>query len=194
MIHVMIDLETMGTKVGSAVTAIGAYAFDEASDYSATFHGRASLASNQRAGLKLDADTLRWWLSQSDEARKEVTAPDDRKHYLCDMLRDFTAYLGRLRGADAPFGVPVLLWGNSAAFDLGLLGAAYDALAIKRPWSHREEACYRTLKNLRPDVAFPPFEGTPHNALDDARAQAAHLRLLLVATAAPAPTSAKVAV
>lgn len=183
MIHVMVDLETMGTKVGSAVTAIGAHAFDTDSKYTADFHSRASLASCVRAGLTLDPDTIVWWMGQSDAARKEVAAPDDHAHELKGVLCAFAAYLERVRTAQSSVPAKLLLWGNSAAFDLGLLGQAYYSCGYVRPWSYREEDCYRTLKNIRPDVAFPTFEGTPHNALDDARAQAKHLRLLLAAVA-----------
>lgn len=181
MIHVMVDLETMGTKVGSAVTAIGAHAFDTDSKYTADFHSRASLASCVRAGLTLDPDTIVWWMGQSDAARKEVAAPDDHAHELKGVLCAFAAYLERVRTAQSSVPAKLLLWGNSAAFDLGLLGAAYDALGFAPPWKFWEERCYRTLKNLRPDVQPPAFVGTPHNALDDACNQAEHLRALLKA-------------
>lgn len=57
------------------------------------------------------------------------------------------------------------------------LWPAVEAM-IDAPWSHRDDRCYRTLKNLRPDVAFEPYD-THHNALDDAFAQATHAERIL---------------
>lgn len=178
MIHVMIDLETMGTKVGSAVTCIGAVAFDEATGEELEFfHERISLESAVRTGLTMDPSTVVWWMQQCDAARVECIAPDDAPHALVDTLEAFRTFLSHFSAYK--------VWGNSAAFDLGLLGAAYRAAETFQPWSYRAEMCYRTLKNLRPDVVAPAFEGTQHNALHDARHQAKHLVQLLKATAKP---------
>ena len=185
MLHVMVDLETMGTRVGSAITAIGAHAFTlDYPGYTKDFHCQISLESAVAAGLTMDASTVVWWMKQSDAARRECLAANDGMRDLQRVLNKFTEWSRFLRTV---YDGKLCFWGNSAAFDLGLLGEAYDRLSHQRPWGFREEACYRTLKNLRPDVVAPPFEGTQHNALHDARHQAAHLRLLLAAIAAPKP-------
>jgi exodeoxyribonuclease VIII len=75
-----------------------------------------------------------------------------------------------------------LVWGNGADFDLPILSAAYVAAGFGGPpWKPYNGRCYRTLKNLRPDVPRPERRGTAHNALDDAVFQAEHAIALLAA-------------
>jgi hypothetical protein len=49
---------------------------------------------------------------------------------------------------------------------------------MRLPWKYWRNRCYRTLKNLHPEV---PIErtGIYHRALDDARSQAVHAMQLL---------------
>lgn len=179
MLHVMVDLETMGVRPGSAITSIGAAAFtahaDGTYEFASLFHARISLESAVRAGLTMDASTVVWWLAQAPEAREETQAPDKSSFEIQRVLSSFSNWLQENVGRDYD------IYGNSAAFDLGLLGAAYDAVKIKRPWSYRQERCYRTLKLARPDIAPPEFTGTRHNALADATHQAKHCAAILAA-------------
>lgn len=169
----MIDLETLGTAPGSAVVAIGAVDSD-----GREFYRTISIKSCLEAGLTVDGDTLAWWFSQSSEAIKQ-TFGSPTIGLLDDVLTDFARWVAYGPGSTLEKGHAKRLWGNSAAFDLGLLAAAYRALGWALPWSYREEACYRTLKNLVPEVKAPPFEGVEHNALDDAKNQMRHLVELL---------------
>jgi inhibitor of KinA sporulation pathway (predicted exonuclease) len=70
--------------------------------------------------------------------------------------------------------VGALVWGNGADFDNPILAAAYRATGISQGWKPYNGRCYRTIKNLAPQVRLVRT-GTHHNALDDARAQAQHL-------------------
>lgn len=164
MREVMVDLETLGTRVGAPVVAIGAVDSD-----GREFYAQATLVSQDKMDPP-DLDTLRWWFEQSPDAVARTFHGATRE--LKQVLRDFATWLA---------GSERRLWGNSAAFDLGLLGEAYRRHGFKPPWSHRDEACYRTLKSLRRDVMPPSFEGLPHYALDDARHQMRHLAALLSA-------------
>jgi hypothetical protein len=70
------------------------------------------------------------------------------------------------------------VWGNGAAFDNVLVAEALRRCGMKPAWNYYNDRCYRTLKNLRPDVKLIRL-GTHHDALDDARSQADHaIRLL----------------
>lgn len=69
---------------------------------------------------------------------------------------------------------PPDVWGNGSDFDNTLLAAAYDACQLTLPWNFWSNRCYRTLKNLRPEIKLVN-PGTAHNALDDSKAQAQHL-------------------
>ena len=176
MREIMVDLETMGTGPNSAIVAIGAVDSDGVS-----FGYIISLESGVDAGLSMDASTVLWWLQQSDEARR-IFAKDVPVSPLREALSAFSEFVLGFAPDPTAKRKEVRLWGNSAAFDLGLLGNAYDKLKMKRPWEYWEEACYRTLKNLRRDIPQGPIVGVKHNAVDDARSQMVHLQKLLVAT------------
>jgi exodeoxyribonuclease VIII len=70
------------------------------------------------------------------------------------------------------FGLPV--WGNGATFDNVILSNAYKAAGLERPWGRFGDRCYRTLKNLHPDVKMHRI-GEHHHALADAVTQGLHL-------------------
>ncbi len=65
------------------------------------------------------------------------------------------------------------IWGNGASFDNTILEECFRRTALEMPWGYYNDRCYRTLKNLAPNVKLERL-GTFHNALDDARSQAAH--------------------
>jgi DNA polymerase III epsilon subunit-like protein len=166
--QVMIDLESLGTKPGSALVALGAVKFGNG-EILAEFYERIDVESCVQLGLEMDTSTVMWWLKQADGPRLEITQPG--KH-LAEVLGNFSQWIGA---------EDVEVWGNGAAFDNVLLSCAYDAAIRKRPWKYSGDRCYRTIKNLHPEVPMVR-DGTHHNALDDARDQARHLMAILSPT------------
>lgn len=166
--RVMIDLETYGTQPGCIFWSIGAVVFDEDGvDPDHWFYEKIELESAQRAGLKFDADTVRWWMRQSDAARAEM---DGECQPLAVVLSLFASCLAAL-------GDNVQIWSNG--FDASLLEAGYAALGQKAPWDFYNERCFRTFKKEFP---VPPPESDKtgkHHALKDARHQAEHAVLIL---------------
>ena len=164
MPHIMIDLETMGTRPDAAIIAIGAVAFDKYGVHD-TFYLNVDLQSAVTTGARIDPSTVMWWLKQSDEAR----AAFDTKGV------DLVTALDRL---DAWFDMQVDgcegVWGNGASFDNTILSESYKRLGFNPPWPFWKDRCYRTMKSMFPDVEMDR-SGTHHNALDDARSQALHL-------------------
>jgi hypothetical protein len=163
--HIMIDLETMGTRFDAPVLSIGACYFDpDTGDIGKKFYGRIDMADAFNYG-KTSGDTVRWWLTQSDAARQQLV---DGHHTLEKVLTKFEAFYGE--------GEPCV-WGNGATFDITILEYAFlKCLGRKAPWPFWLVRDCRTIK----DVAAPlmrepasPFKGTAHNALDDALHQAA---------------------
>ena len=79
--HVSIDIETLGTAPGSVILTIGAVAFNrhglipERNGILGTFYQRIDLDYSLRAGLTVDASTLRWWFSQPQATQDEVFDP-----------------------------------------------------------------------------------------------------------------------
>jgi len=160
--HIMVDLETMGAVPGSAIVSIGAVAFDPiAGTLGEEFYRIVSLSSCQRTGLTMDADTVLWWLGQSDAARAELNRTDAEP--LPSVLGWFASWWRRQGGE--------FFWGHGANFDEPLLSCAFRAAHVIVPWKYWNARCTRTLFAMtgeKPDRGV----GVHHSALDDARAQA----------------------
>jgi hypothetical protein len=166
----MIDIETMDNKHTAAMLSVGAVFFDlQTCTLGPTFNRTINLVSSVAHGGTMSAGTVLWWLRQGDEARKSVAYNGEP---LAAVLGDFGEWIEQTcRHED------VRPWGNSASFDLGIMGSAYDRLAKPRPWVHLNERCFRTVRNLYPQIEYDVQEkGTEaHNALADAEFQARHL-------------------
>lgn len=174
MTDFMIDLETMSARSDAAIVSIGAVEFSAEKGLGEEFYANVDLASAMRCGGRVDGDTILWWLRQSDEARKVLgTAADD----IAKVLQDFSGYIRKVSGKSTP-----VLWGNSCSFDNVILRNAYEGCGLVAPWNYRGDRCYRTMKDMFPEV--PPVKAlgagnVAHNALDDAKFQARHLIVLM---------------
>lgn len=178
MRHVMIDLETLGTRAGCSIISIGAVEFDpQAGTLGDEYYAVISRYSCNKRGLFEDADTIDWWSRQSPEAREALDLASDWRTSMTlpDALVKFNEYLFRLAPPR-----DLRLYGNGADFDNPILGGAYAAAGMDFPVTYGGR-CHRTLKNLHElfgeDFRAPSYErsGTYHNALDDAKTQAQHL-------------------
>ena len=177
MNHIMLDLETMGTRPDAAIVAIGACVFDpyDTGRGADTFYERVSLRSSLAAGLSLDASTVEWWIAQAPAAKAE-TFTSDECYPLQDTILRFASWM---RSAGDPRDTAV--WGNGATFDNVVLRSAYRAVGLEPGWSFRNDKCYRTVVGLCPTNI--PFErvGIYHCAVDDAVSQALHLQKVYAA-------------
>lgn len=160
--NVMVDLETLGNGNSAVIVSIGAVKFDVLTGLSEdTFYAVVDPETCVSAGMQMDASTVVWWMSQSDSARSMFQ--DASKVSLMDALLRFSAW----------FPTGACLWGNGATFDNIILRSAYQLTGNKTPWDFWNDRCYRTLKNLNPNIKHERT-GTHHNALDDAIFQAEH--------------------
>lgn len=181
---VMIDLETMGTGPDAAIVQIGAVAFCAGADPATalelladapTLHLRVSLRTAVATGATMDADTVLWWLRQSDEARVEFQR--DGAMPLDDALLELRDWWATYADPEAH------LWGNGADFDPVILGRSYDRLGYARPWVRWNVRCFRTLRAEHPGVPYVRA-GIAHQALHDALNQARHVLTIRRAIAA----------
>lgn len=174
--HVMIDLETLGTSAGCTILSIGAVAFGLAG-VGPELHVIISRDSCAKNGLAEDQDTLAWWMQQSREAQETLDHATEGGLLLNEALMQLTNFMGLVSGHNLR---NVKVWGNGADFDLPILAAAYKKSIVgETPWRFFNARCYRTLKNMLPQVPMPERVGTHHNAVDDARTQALHAVKLL---------------
>ena len=156
MKHVMIDIETMGNMSHSAIVSIGAVRFNlETGEIGEKFYMGVDLQSCLDAGLIINADTLMWWLNQSEAARKKIT---EKGHPLNKALISLSAFVTK----------DDQVCGNSARVDLGILSDAFNTCEMPIPWDFRKERCVRTLCSFAPEVKdAEPINGVAHDALAD---------------------------
>lgn len=167
MKHLMIDLETMGVKPGCAVLSVGAVQFNPREGVLGEQYYGVAQSDQSAYGLKHEPRTVEWWSRAHPDAKRVFIDPTALP--LKDALALFAVwYKTHFREED------ICVWGNGADFDVPILRAAYDAVDLPIPWPPFSSRCYRTIKNLRPDITIERH-GHEHNALADATAQAVHL-------------------
>jgi exodeoxyribonuclease VIII len=171
--HIMIDLETMGTRPNAPIIAIGAVAFDAGGIGTHSFYKNVDMQSAVTAGATIDPSTVMWWMQQSDEARAALLAGDPVD--IVTALDAFGSWVGAVCGGSDLVGLMLDgMWGNGASFDNMLMSESYKRLGLNPPWPFWKDRCYRTVKSMFPKVPMAR-SGTHHNALDDAITQAKHL-------------------
>lgn len=182
MAEIMLDLETLGTRPGSAIRSVGAALFELDGDGPATakavvtrgsetvsglpvenfvpltFYSGVRAISCWVAGLTVDKSTLEWWEKQSREAQ-EAARRDQRD--LLEVVESFHAWFART-GARR-------VWCQGAGFDTVIWERAAAAVERQVPWKFWDVMCTRTLYAVAGfDYRSVPFAGTAHSALDDA--------------------------
>ena len=168
--QIMLDLETLGTEPGSIITTIGAAKFNN-KEVVDTFYVKIAVDDSQKLGFSIAPSTFLWWLDQEDAARKEITE--------CTLAKGAKTVSEALNLFNYWMGVDVPVWGNGVLFDNALLSHYYKVTEIRKPWTYRSDRCYRTVKNMFPEITAEPFKGVKHNAVDDAISQAYHLIKIL---------------
>lgn len=158
--HVMLDLETLGTRPGSAIRSVGAALFDPAAADASTetFYKKVRSMSCWSAGLTVDADTLAWWNKQPKEVQDELKIGAED---LAEVVDAFHDWFRRVGGR--------YVWSQGAGFDEPLWTAAARVVGRTPPWKFWDARCTRTIYYAAGfDPKSLPRAGTHHNALDDA--------------------------
>ena len=178
-INIMLDLETLSTEPDAAIVSIGLCTFGHEGDWNTTYY-TIDASSSIASGGHVSGETLKWWMAQNDQARREIAQGGET---LGDVLEYLEMWLGSIRDAHGG----VTLWGNGANFDNVVLRRAYERLRMPTPWSYREDRCFRTLRNLFPHVPAPSLvpSDIKHHALHDAIAQAHHAEAIFKAMRMP---------
>lgn len=172
--HVMIDTETLGRTPGSVVRSVAAVEFDpQTGETGRQKVWKIDLTDSIRYGFKVEASTLKWWMMQSDEARREFV--EGAETPLEDFLEDFMQFI-----AATDEGNDFTLWCLQLDFDVAMLRSMYSwyNLNVYRcdeevlPWN------FRKVRDVRPymdalDSAglLPPKVAGRHTPLADCLAQ-----------------------
>ncbi|EOL4315182.1 3'-5' exoribonuclease, partial [Escherichia coli] len=166
-IHLSVDLETMGTNPDAPINSIGGKFFDPATGEMGPEFSKA--IDLETSGGIIDRKTIKWWAKRSREAQSAIFTDEIS---LDVALRLFIEFIEKNSG-----GRFVQVWGNGANFDNVILRRSYERQGIPCPWLYYNDRDVRTIVELGNAIGFDvrmaiPFEGVPHNALDDARHQA----------------------
>ena len=148
--HLMLDIETLGTRPGCAILSVGACTFSR-DGIGQKFYNVSDLRTSSGS---IDKNTLHWWMCQSQEAQSifKNGVPET------ELFDGFTSFW---RSTGSKY-----VWCHGATFDAPIMSAAGCS-----PWRYSDVRDTRTLFHLSgilPDRAT----GTHHNALDDAVSQA----------------------
>ena len=161
MRHVMLDLETWGTKPGSALRSIGAVAFELDGPIGESFYRNIDDQSCFVVGLNVDRSTQEWWMKQSAEAQAALTADPVALPLVAEEFHRW------FQDQDAEY-----VWSQGGNFDEPLWCAAAAAVNSRPPWKFWNTRCTRTIYHV---AGFDPRSlgrnGVHHSALDDARFQ-----------------------
>lgn len=164
--HLMIDFETLGTKPDTAVVSLGAVIFDRSGisqEKLWLFNLTGQLDGKRRFA---SGDTITWWMNQGDKAKSVFERAQLEGILLKNFADEFAAF--------CPKTLDVRVWGNGATFDIPIIEHILEQQGFKPPWKFWNQRCYRTLKACY-GIEKSKFEGTKHDALDDARFQAKNL-------------------
>lgn len=172
MVHVMVDLETMGTGKQAAFVQIGAVKFTpfgaplpEQPEPAAptVFYRNVTLDSAVRLGLKMDVSTINWWLHNAPNAAREslrVPEPQPAQKVLQELKR-FVNW-----NED-------YVWAKGPGFDLAILSEAYRMMGDRYGLCNfAHERCVRTVLDWGKVPVEFERQGVEHNALADAWHQA----------------------
>lgn len=187
--HVMIDIETLGTTHDSVILQIGAVGF-ATNGMDPGFYADVTVQDQIAMGRKVDPFTLGWWLDRtSSEARMSVFERRDvdtraLRTSLIGLNEYIDAYLINEKNNNTKHDK---LWANSPSFDLAIIRSAMEMCEIKPAWQYWHEADVRTLKvidGVTQDIEIKKIPairegGIFHNALDDAKNQALYVGHLL---------------
>lgn len=172
--HLMLDLETLGTKPGSVILEIGAVIFwpDEPSMEPHRRKWRICPQSCVEKGLTVDVGTLLWWLAQPAEAQLAVLVNQGQPRVpLWHALRELEEWA-------AAHGVSHV-WGKGPTFDLAHLARAHEAVGTSAWWHFAGERCVRTIYDLAPEGYEFTKPRVAHDSLCDAMAQAVNVVAIL---------------
>lgn len=160
MKDVMLDLETFGVNKQAVIVQIGACFFDRVTgEIGETFKVNVNPESAVKAGCRMDAQTVSWWMSQSDAARTSVLAKPQVNIF--DSMEHLNQFLSPAKH----------IWSH-ATFDFCIVMEVLSLLGIKPKFSYKDARDIRTLSHLTGNKKFDGNrEGTHHDALDDCKHQ-----------------------
>lgn len=167
MNHLMVDIETLGTRPGSVILSIGAVVFDpRGNSVGPTFYVNVDAKSCGALGMTCDESTVRWWEQPENQKARKRIEKSPKPISITAALTTFMEFY-RLYKCDG-------IWGHGSCFDVVLIEDALRRLGVTVfPWDFRSVRDTRTLFDVS-DTLLPRDEKLypKHEALADAKFQA----------------------
>jgi len=176
-VHVMIDIETLGTRPDAVVLSVGAVAFRPFATTGefvlvekAEFHRFLDIDEQVRDGRTIDVDTIKFWLHNKGTL---VSILLEEQNSQFDMLSGLRQFLEVYK--------PKRLWARGPQFDQVILENMISANNLPPLWEYWRWMDMRTLVRISDAViceddasAIRQMTGprVKHDALDDAKNQA----------------------
>lgn len=173
--NVTYDLETLGNNQATApIVQIGAVKFTDDGVIISEFLRHIDLNSlNEYTRLRPDYDTIVWWMSQDEEARRLVFYNESVEYIkLSDALSQFNEWLIEMHGDDDYVEYTKYRYWTHATFDPPVLRTNCEACGIDHIIPHWRGRDLRTLEHFFKTRNEDDRKGVFHNALDDAKTQA----------------------
>ena len=162
--HILLDIEALGRRPGSAIIELGAVEFfPDAGTLGRSFEAMIE----PQAPFTADLDTLAWHAKKGTWPRPVAEGPvTGATHTIGSALVEFGDWL-------ADGGEVEAFWAWGATYDFPLLTAAYDFTGTRQPWQYWQQRCARSAWQL----AFGDrrHDPRPHRAVEDAKAAAVDL-------------------
>lgn len=184
--HLMVDVETLSTRIDAHVLSVGAVIFDPAD--SEGFHydraeklvegGLRIIIEPEPQGRHIDPGTVMWWLSQDNHSREALF--NGEPFTLKAALQKLGFYVRAYEIEE--------FWSHGISFDLMILQHAYDQLGIIPPWGYRTFRDTRTVFSLLKASSYDdlwPDNPAKHDPLWDAACQAAAVQEAIALLKAP---------
>lgn len=164
--HLMVDLETLGVKAGSAILSIGAVVFDPDKKLpkkipeNKIFYQNIEIKTSLAAGFTIDQETVDWWKEQP-KAAQDILKTD--KIPVQKALLNFRIFFIKNKLQ--------FIWSQGSSFDVALLEDGYRKIEMGFPWRYTNSRDTRTIFDLA-KIRCDRKAGMKHYALDDAINQA----------------------
>ncbi len=172
MNHLMLDIETYGSKPDAVVVSVGMQFFDPLSqiiDPDNSLQIFPPVEEQIAKGRARDPDTMMWWSEQSLEAQISLLQGRLKANTAGYTLREARGTIASAVGeADA-------IWANGPDFDCVILR---DFMGPDFKWPFWKHRCVRTFKNVFKKILPVTDNKMPHNALEDCRQQIAQVQAI----------------
>lgn len=177
--HLMIDLETLGTNPDCVVTQIGYALFDTRPKFRDAIQQSLTNGvinsgcifvdpSEQiKRGRSITWDTFKWWLKCNDEARALMASDRAANSVMgalmavTDLLTDWSLIEG--------------VWGHGIGFDIAVMESLFRMWDMQIPWHFRAARDTRTIFALVPGMVWKKAT-VAHSAEADAIVQAQNIQ------------------